>query len=75
MDGALRDAVDLILQAAGKLDMVCSLAKEGEEITSYVTASHCLREMATGLLPEQPGWPEGGAKIITLEEEKRRRRK
>jgi hypothetical protein len=75
MASPLQAALDHIILAATELDIHCSLAREGEYIAEYASASECLKQLATGLRPDVPCWPEGGAEIYTLEIEKRKRQR
>ncbi len=73
MDSTLQAAVDFILQAAEKLEAVCSVSKEGEDISFYKNSAHSLRDMATQLSPTKPAWPE--SKVIDLHERRTKKRK
>ncbi len=73
MDSTLQAAVDFILQAAEKLEAMCSMSKEGEDISIYKNGARYLKDMATQLSPTHPSWPE--SKVIDLHERRTKKRK
>ena len=73
MDSTLQAAVDFILQAADKLEAVCSVTKEGEDISIYKNGARYLRDMATQLSPTKPAWTE--SKVIDLHERRTKKKK